>query len=115
MFVRACSGWSLGCGLIRPDVLFRWAQRFKVPSVCLADFDNLYGAIEFYDRARQEGVRSILGAVVATVGVRRYGFEFSCAIAGLDGEIVLGECDRGGHLWIYYPRCAFRNGSQARY
>jgi hypothetical protein len=46
----------------------------------------------------------ILGAVVATVGVRRYGFDFSCAIPGQDGEIVFGECDRGGHVWLYYPR-----------
>ena len=46
----------------------------------------------------------ILGAVVATVGTRRYGFVFSCAIPGLDGEVILGEHDRGGHLWLYYPR-----------
>ncbi len=64
MFIRVCSGWSLGCGLVRLDELFGWARRWRIPAVCLADFDNLYGAVEFYERALQEGVRPIVGAVV---------------------------------------------------
>lgn len=69
MFVRACSGWSLGCGLVRPDELFAWTEQFGVPAVCVADFDNLYGTIEFYEAARQRGVRPVVGAVV-TEGAR---------------------------------------------
>lgn len=64
MFLRACSGWSLGCGLIRPDPLLTWAGRSSLPAVCLADYDNLYGAIDFYQLAFQHGIKPILGAVI---------------------------------------------------
>ncbi len=64
MFMRACSGWSLGCGLIRPDPLLAWANQSGVQSVCLADYDNLYGAVAFYEQARQQGIKPILGAVI---------------------------------------------------
>ena len=64
MFLRACSGWSLGCGLIRPEQLLAWATQSGLRSACLADFDNLYGAIEFYELARRQGIKPILGAVI---------------------------------------------------
>jgi DNA polymerase III subunit alpha len=64
MFVRVCSGWSLGCGLVRPDPLLEWTVRSALPAVCLADFDNLYGAIEFYQLARQRGIKPVLAAVI---------------------------------------------------
>ncbi len=44
-----------------------------------------------------------LGAVLAVHGAKRYGHTFSVAVTGDDGEIYLGEDDRGGHLWIYCP------------
>jgi len=47
-----------------------------------------------------------LGAIVSVISARRYGFEFTCAITGRDGEIYLGETDRGGHLWLYFPPVA---------
>lgn len=40
-------------------------------------------------------------------GVRvkhRCGYVFGDAVTGRDGEIVLGEDDDGGHLWLYFPR-----------
>lgn len=49
------------------------------------------------------GTASDLGAVVAVIGSKRYGFEFSCAITGSEGEVYLGESDRGGQLWLYWP------------
>jgi DNA polymerase III subunit alpha len=64
MFVRACSGWSLGCGLIRPDQLLGWADQSGIPSVCLADYDNLYGAVAFYEQARQQDIKPILAAII---------------------------------------------------
>jgi hypothetical protein len=35
---------------------------------------------------------------------RRYGYEFGDAVTGRDGEIIFGENDNGGHLWLYYPK-----------
>jgi len=64
MLVRVHSGWSLGCGVVRVAEALEWARRWAVPAICLADFDNLYGAIEFYEQARQAGIKPIPGAVI---------------------------------------------------
>lgn len=44
-----------------------------------------------------------LGAAATAVGHHRYGFEFGPAAATAEGVIFLGEHDRGGYLWAYYP------------
>jgi hypothetical protein len=45
-----------------------------------------------------------LGAAVSVIERRRYGYEFGAATPGRDGEIVFGEDDDLGHLWLYFPR-----------
>jgi hypothetical protein len=32
------------------------------------------------------------------------GYVFGDAVTGRNGEIVFGEDDDGGHLWIYFPQ-----------
>jgi DNA polymerase III alpha subunit len=93
MFVRACSGWSLGCGLIRPDLLLDWAGRSAVRSVCQADYDNLYGAIEFYELALQRGIRPILGAVITDRPADRSRGSCPLPVAAADGRV-----NGGSHL-----------------
>ncbi len=55
-----------------------------------------------YDPARRE-VKN-LGVAVSVVERRRYGYVFGDAVTGPNGEIVFGEDDDGGHLWLYFPR-----------
>jgi hypothetical protein len=45
-----------------------------------------------------------LGVAASVIERRRYGYEFSAAVVGRDGEIVFGEDDFGGHVWLYFPR-----------
>jgi hypothetical protein len=45
-----------------------------------------------------------LGVAVSVIERRRYGYEFGDAVTGRDGEIIFGENDNGGHLWLYFPR-----------
>ena len=47
---------------------------------------------------------STLGVAVSVVERRRYGYVFGDAVTGRDGEIIFGENDNGGHLWLYFPR-----------
>jgi hypothetical protein len=47
---------------------------------------------------------STLGVAVSVIERRRYGYEFGDAVTGRDGEILFGENDNGGHLWLYFPR-----------
>jgi hypothetical protein len=45
-----------------------------------------------------------LGVAASVIERRRYGYVFGDAVTGRDGEIVFGENDNGGHLWLYFPR-----------
>ncbi len=55
-----------------------------------------------YDPGRREITN--LGVAVSLFERRRYGYAFGDAVTGRDGEIVFGEDDDGGHLWLYFPR-----------
>lgn len=50
------------------------------------------------------GTVADLGVAVSVMERRRYGYEFGAAVVGRDGEIVFGEDDDLGHLWLYFPR-----------
>jgi hypothetical protein len=47
---------------------------------------------------------SNLGVAVSVLERRRYGYVFGDAAVGRDGQIVFGEDDDLGHLWLYFPR-----------
>ena len=50
------------------------------------------------------GKVSDLGVAASVVERRRYGYVFGDAVTGRDGEIVFGENDNSGHLWLYFPK-----------
>ena len=45
-----------------------------------------------------------LGVAASVFERRRYGYQFGDALIGRDGEVVFGEDDNDGHLWVYFPR-----------
>jgi hypothetical protein len=45
-----------------------------------------------------------LGVAVSVLERRRYGYSFGDAVTGRDGQIVFGEDDDLGHVWLYFPR-----------
>lgn len=83
------------------------------PVTCMAvTFDGrLFGfcgdGIARFFTLEAGGVRP-LGAAAAVFERRRYGYQYAAAVVGRDGEIVFGENDSLGHLWIYFPRIAPR-------
>ena len=52
------------------------------------------------------GLRAVsnLGVAVSVLERRRYGYVFGDAVTGRDGQIIFGEDDDLGHLWLYFPR-----------
>ena len=44
-----------------------------------------------------------LGVAVSVIERRRYGYVFSDAVVGRDGQIIFAEDDDMGHLWLYFP------------
>jgi hypothetical protein len=65
---------------------------------CGSELANLF----CYDPAR--GSIHNLGVAASVIERRRYGYAFGAAVVGRDGEIVFGEDDNLGHLWLYFPR-----------
>mgnify|MGYP001156973599 FL=1 len=49
---------------IRLDNLIKKAQEFNMPALALTDNTSMYGAIDFYQKAKQAGINPILGADV---------------------------------------------------
>lgn len=55
------SHYSLLDGLAKIDGLVAKAKEFNMPALALTDHGNLYGAIEFYKKAKEAGIKPIIG------------------------------------------------------
>lgn len=55
------TAYSLLDGAIRLDDLIKQARAFEMPAVAITDHGNLFGALEFYDKARKAGIKPIIG------------------------------------------------------
>ncbi|MDP2676402.1 MAG: DNA polymerase III subunit alpha [bacterium] len=55
------SHYSLLDGLAKIDELVREAKELGMPAIALTDHGNMYGAIEFYKKAKKAGIKPIIG------------------------------------------------------
>jgi len=53
--------YSLLDGAIKISPLFERAQQLNMPAVALTDHGNLFGSVEFYVKAREAGIKPIIG------------------------------------------------------
>lgn len=53
--------YSLLDGAIRPEALIAFAKEQKMPAVAVTDHGNLFGAVEFYQKAMAKGIKPIIG------------------------------------------------------
>ena len=53
--------YSLLDGAIRMKELMKKAKELGMPAVAITDHGNLYGAVEFYQEAKNAGVKPIIG------------------------------------------------------
>lgn len=58
------SHYSLLDGLAKIDDLVNRAKALGMPALALTDHGNMYGAIEFYEKAKKAGIKPILGVEV---------------------------------------------------
>ena len=56
--------YSLLDGAIRPEALFQKASQYKMPALAITDHGNMFGAIEFYEKCKNAGIKPIIGAEV---------------------------------------------------
>ncbi|OGZ95816.1 MAG: DNA polymerase III subunit alpha [Candidatus Sungbacteria bacterium RIFCSPHIGHO2_01_FULL_50_25] len=109
------SHYSLLDGLAKIDDLIREAARLEMDSLALTDHGNLYGAIEFYKKAKARGINPILGVemYIAYEGMRdkRPGidskrYHLTLLATNYDGYKNLIKIVSAGHLegFYYKPR-----------
>ena len=56
------SYYSLLDGICAPEELVSAARKARMPALALTDHNGLYGAVEFYQKAKAYGVKPIIGA-----------------------------------------------------
>lgn len=56
--------YSLLDGAIRLKELFALAKKYKMPALAMTDHGNMFGAIEFYTKAYENGIKPIIGCEV---------------------------------------------------
>ncbi len=64
--------YSLLDGAIKHNPLFERARALNMPAVAQTDHGNLFGTIEFYNKARASGVKPIIGCEVYIAGQSRF-------------------------------------------
>ncbi len=55
------SQYSLLDGAITIDSLVKQAKKFNMPAIALTDHGNMHGFVEFYMKAKKEGIKPLLG------------------------------------------------------
>ncbi len=66
------SQYSLLDGAIRFEDLFEEARQLRMESLALTDHGNMFGAIEFYQKAIQHGIKPIVGCEVYVASNSRH-------------------------------------------
>ena len=86
--------YSLLDGAIRLKDLFETAGAYRMPAAAITDHGNMFGALEFYERAKKCGIRPIIGceAYIAPKGRHDRGSK-------TEGE-ANGDEDRSFHLTL---------------
>ena len=56
--------FSLLDSSLRHDAMFKRAEEYRMPAVAMTDHGNLFGAMEFYSKAKKYGLKPIIGCEV---------------------------------------------------
>src|ERR1700753_3934389 len=102
------SQYSLLDGAIRLDDLFETASKDKMEAVGLTDHGNMFGALDFYLKAKAHGIKPILGCEVYLApgsrlmrGTHTSGDEevapYSTARSGMNHLVLLCQDEVGYH------------------
>ncbi|MCK4400992.1 DNA polymerase III subunit alpha [bacterium] len=108
--------YSLLDGACRLDDILSLAHEFKMPALAITDHGNMFGAIEFYDKAMKQGIKPIIGyeAYVAPGnrkeralhGIKEAAFHLTLLAADEDGYKNLMKLATIAYLegFYYKPR-----------
>ncbi|MFL6246282.1 MAG: PHP domain-containing protein, partial [Thermoanaerobaculia bacterium] len=91
--------YSLLDGATRPEDLAKRVAKLGMPACAITDHGNMFGAVEFYNAMKKEGVKPIIGCEMYVAYGSRFdkaGVEDGQADAGANNHlIVLAQNDAG--------------------
>lgn len=58
------SRYSLLRGIPSPEQIVLFAKEYNLPAIALTDTNGMYGSIQFYKKAKEEGIKPILGVYI---------------------------------------------------
>ena len=88
--------YSLLDGAAKIDEVIKRAKEDKMTSVAITDHGVMYGAIDFYLKAKEEGIKPVIGCEVYTAATKR-----SNKVYGIDnkfGHLVLLAKNNVGYV-----------------
>jgi DNA polymerase-3 subunit alpha len=106
--------YSLLDGANRPADLARRVAQLGMPACAITDHGNMFGAVEFYEAMKKEGVKPIIGCeMYMALGSRfdKAGVEDQSADAGSNNHlIVLAASDQGYRNLVKLVSAGFTEG-----
>ncbi|MGD8923011.1 MAG: DNA polymerase III subunit alpha, partial [Candidatus Zixiibacteriota bacterium] len=66
------SQYSLLDGACRIDSVIELAKEYKMPALAITDHGNMFGAIDFYNKATKAGIKPIIGCEAYVAGGSRF-------------------------------------------
>lgn len=106
------SAFSFLRGASTPEQLAAGAAELQMPAAALCDRDGVYGAPRFFSRARETGVRPIVGAeltmedgsILPVLAQSRPGYQNLCRL--LTGAHLRSEKGKAAARWVELPEFA---------
>ena len=89
--------YSLLDGACRLDRLMDKADKFKFPAMAITDHGVMYGAIDFYQAAREKGIKPIIGCEVYVAPGSRHEKKSSSGGRDVYNHLVLLAKDEAGY------------------
>jgi len=106
--------YSLLDGAIKHNPLFERAKALGMPAVAMTDHGNLFGAVEFYEKARANGVKPILGCEVYIASGSRFEREKrerdSSGFDAIHHQLLLAMNETGYRNLMYLVSKAYLEG-----
>ena len=106
--------YSLLDGAIKHNPLFERAKALGMPAVAQTDHGNLFGTVEFYEKAKANGVKPIIGCEVYFAGQSRFDREKRARVKGgfdaINHLLLLAMNDVGYRNLMYLVSKAYLEG-----
>jgi len=90
--------YSLLDGAISLDPLFEKARQLKMPAIAITDHGNMFGAVNFYQKAIKYGIKPIIGCEVYVAPRSRFDKKGYHGVSDVSRHLILLVKNRSGYV-----------------